>query len=73
VACLENELVAFAPETGTRTGRLRTAAEIRTPPVLAGGLVVIGLRDRSVIAYAPPGSAPAPAEEPPVAPPAPGR
>ncbi len=69
VACLENELVAFAPETGTKAGGFRTSAEIRTPPILAGGLVVVGLRDRSVIAYALPGSAPAPPPEPAVEPP----
>jgi outer membrane protein assembly factor BamB len=77
VACLENELVALAPETGTTAGRLRTAAEIRTAPLLApGDFVVVGLRDRSVIAYALPGSMPAPTPEvpePPVAPPPPGR
>ena len=73
VACLENELVAFSPETGTTAGRLRTTAEIRTPPILAGGLVAVGLRDRSVIAFALPGSTPAPTPEPPVAPPPPGR
>ena len=58
VACLENELVAFAPDTGARAGSLRTSAEIRTPPILAGGFVVVGLRDRSVIAYALPGTSP---------------
>jgi outer membrane protein assembly factor BamB len=73
LACLENELVAFAPDTGTRTGRLRTTAEIRTPPILSGGLVVLGLRDRSVIAYALPGSTPVPAPEPSIAPPPAGR
>jgi outer membrane protein assembly factor BamB len=73
VACLENELVAFVPETGTSAGRLRTTAQIRTPPILAGGLVAVGLRDRSVIAYSLPGSTPAPTPEPPVAPPPPGR
>ena len=50
VACLENELVAFAPDTGARAGGLRTSAEIRTPPLVAGGYVVVGpprpLRDR---------------------------
>jgi outer membrane protein assembly factor BamB len=61
LACLENELVAFTPDTGAAAGRLRTTAEICTPPLLApGGLVVMGLRlDRSVIAYALPGSTPA--------------
>jgi outer membrane protein assembly factor BamB len=64
VACLENELVAFASDTGSKAGRFRTPAEIRTPPLLAGGLVLVGLRDRSVVAYAPPGSAPAPPPAP---------
>jgi hypothetical protein len=73
VACLENELVAFAPETGTSAGRLRTSAQIRTPPILVGGFLVVGLRDRSVIAYALPGSMPAATPEPPVAPAPPGR
>ena len=66
VACLEDQIVGFARDTGKKSGQLRTSAEIRTPPILAGGLVVLGLRDRSVIAYAPPGSAApaAPAQEP---------
>lgn len=72
VACLENELVAFARDTGAKAGQLRTTAEIRTAPILAGGFVVFGLRDRSVIAYAPAGSPPPPPspEEPPAVPPA---
>jgi outer membrane protein assembly factor BamB len=84
MACLENELVAFTPEAGQPAGRLRTTAEIRTPPLLApGGLVALGLRDRSVIAYAlagtgpprpsPPAAAPAGPAEPGFAPPARGR
>jgi outer membrane protein assembly factor BamB len=72
IACLENELVALAPDTGARTGSVRTSAEIRTPPILAAGLVVVGLRDRSVIAYAPAGyplaSSPEPVTEPPTPP-----
>ncbi len=56
VACLENELVTFAPESGRRVGSLRTTAEIRTPPILAGPVLAVGLRDRSVIGYALPGS-----------------
>jgi outer membrane protein assembly factor BamB len=70
LACLENELVALDADTGARAGALRTTTEIRTPPLLAGGFVVLGLRDRSVIAYALPGT-PVPAqapEEPPAAP-----
>jgi len=77
VACLENELVAFDLDTGASAGSLRTSAEIRTPPLLAGGYVVVGLRDRSVIAYAlpgtPPPAEPSPPPEPPVAAPPPGR
>jgi len=74
VACLENELVvAFASDTGARAGSLRTSAEIRTPPIVAGGYVVVGLRDRSVIAYALPGTLPPAPPEPEVAPPPPGR
>jgi outer membrane protein assembly factor BamB len=73
VACLENEIVALAPESGTRTGALRTSAEIRTPPLVAGSLVIVGLRDRSVVAYAPPGAAGEPPSPSPVEPPTPGR
>jgi outer membrane protein assembly factor BamB len=69
VACLENEFVAFASDTGTSAGRFRTPAEIRTPPLVAAGLVLVGLRDRAVIAYAIAGSAPAPAPAPAVEPP----
>jgi len=78
VACLENELVAFTSDRGVRAGSLRTSAEIRTPPIVAGGYVVVGLRDRSVIAYEMPGTVPPTPEpqaspEPQVAPPPPGR
>jgi outer membrane protein assembly factor BamB len=73
VACLENELVALVPETGTRAGSYRTSAEIRTPPILAGGQVIVGLRDRSVIAYAPAGAAPPPSTEPEATPPPEGK
>jgi outer membrane protein assembly factor BamB len=72
VACLENLLVAVDAETGAPAGSFKTPAEIRTPPIVAGGLVVLGMRDRSVIAYAL-ANRPAPAEDAPVEPPAPGR
>jgi len=52
VACHENDLVGLEAETGRPTGSLRTSAEIRTPPVVAGGRIFLGLRDRSVVAYA---------------------
>jgi outer membrane protein assembly factor BamB len=73
VACLENELVAFTSDTGARAGSLRTSSEIITPPVLAAGHVVVGLRDRSVIAYALPGTLPPAPTEPAVAPLPPGQ
>lgn len=83
VACLENELVGFSPDTGAAAGSLRTAAGIRTPPLAAGRSIVIALRDRSVVSYAlpevpgaaPPEAAPptAPPAAPSVAPPGPGR
>jgi outer membrane protein assembly factor BamB len=83
VACLENELVAVAPESGRRSGSFRTPAEIRTPPILFGNRIVVGLRDRSVVAYLPGGSLEAPGAKPsgpasapvapPVEPPPPGR
>jgi len=63
VACLENQLVVFDAVNGTSEGSFTTTAEIRTPPILAGSLIVLGLRDRSVIAYALAGRLPAaPAE-----------
>lgn len=51
VACLENQIVALDAATGALIGSLKTPAEIRTAPILAGGLLVLGMRDRSVIAY----------------------
>jgi len=73
VACLENQLVAFDAKSGEKAGSFATSAEIRTPPLPVGGLIVVGLRDRSVIAYGLAGTAPpptpAPGEEPPATPP----
>ena len=45
------------PGTGKPAGRLQTPAEIRAAPLVAGSLLVLGLRDRSVVAYALPGAA----------------
>jgi hypothetical protein len=50
VACFENEIVGFDGRTGRKLGSLRTSAEIRTPPVLVGRRLYIGLRDRTVVA-----------------------
>jgi outer membrane protein assembly factor BamB len=63
VACLENQVVAFDAATGAPAGSFKTPAEIRTPPIRAAGFLVLGMRDRSVIAYGP-SSAAAPAAEP---------
>jgi outer membrane protein assembly factor BamB len=64
VACLENVIVAVAPETGRRAGSFRTPVEIRTPPLFVGSRLVIGLRDRSVVAFVTAGAAPEPAASP---------
>jgi outer membrane protein assembly factor BamB len=74
VACLENELVAFAPRTGKRTASLRTTALIHAPPVVAGPVLAIGLSDRSVVGFAiEAGAVPPPVEPAGVEAPAPGR
>jgi outer membrane protein assembly factor BamB len=54
IACHENEILGFDLETGRSTGSLRTAAEIRTPPLIAGRRIFVGLRNRSLVAYAVP-------------------
>jgi outer membrane protein assembly factor BamB len=56
LACLENEIVAVSAQDGRRTGTLRTPAEIRTAPIVVGERIVLGLRDRSVVAYLPAGA-----------------
>jgi eukaryotic-like serine/threonine-protein kinase len=50
VACFENDVLGFDGRTGRRLGSLRTSAEIRTPPVLVGRRLYIGLRDHTVVA-----------------------
>ena len=62
VACLENLVVAVAADTGTVEGAFKTPAEIRAAPIQVGGLLVLGMRDKSVIAYAYAGTARPPAE-----------
>ena len=64
VACHENEIVGFTMASGRPAGSLRTTTEIRTPLLLAGDRVVVGLRDRSVVAYSLP-EAPADTTPPP--------
>ncbi len=50
VACHENEILGFDLKTGARRGGLKTAAQIRTAPLLLGGRLFLGLRNRSVVA-----------------------
>ena len=66
VACLENVVVAFDAQTGLPAGSFKTPVEIRAAPIRAGDLLVLGMRDRSVIAYGLAGGAPPaePAAEP---------
>jgi outer membrane protein assembly factor BamB len=61
VACLEDVIVVITPDTGHRVGSLHTSAEIRTPPLVVDDLVLIGLRDRSIVAYGLPATSHAPA------------
>jgi outer membrane protein assembly factor BamB len=74
IACQENEILAFDIRTGDPAGSLRTAAQIRTPPLVTGDRIFVGLRDGSVVALAlpagpavaptPPPDDPPPPEEP---------
>ena len=52
VACHENDARrASSVKTGKPVGSLRTAARIGTPPLLLGGRLFLGLRDRTVVAF----------------------
>lgn len=77
VACQETDILGFDARTGARLGALQTPAEIRTPPVVVGERLFVGLRDRSVVALAlnqapfaapsptpPPSAGPQPARKP---------
>jgi outer membrane protein assembly factor BamB len=50
VGCHESEVLGFDLKTGLRRGGLKTVAEIKTPPLLLGGRIYLGLRNRSVVA-----------------------
>ncbi len=68
IACHENEILGFRLDTGQSAGILRTEAQIRTPPLVEGGRIFVGLRNRSVVAFAlppenPPASSPASAPD----------
>jgi len=55
IACHENEILGFSLRTGAPSGSLRTTAEIRTPPLVSEGQVVVGLRSRTVVSFTLPG------------------
>jgi outer membrane protein assembly factor BamB len=48
VACHENEILGFDLATGRRLGSLKTAEAMRTPPILVGDRLFVGLRNASV-------------------------
>jgi outer membrane protein assembly factor BamB len=55
VACFgsrpgETFLIAFDARTGRRQGDLKAPGEVRTPPIIVGDLVVMGLRERAISA-----------------------
>jgi outer membrane protein assembly factor BamB len=50
VACHETEIVGLSLADGKPVGNLKVAAEIRTPPLVHEGRIILGLRDRSVVA-----------------------
>jgi outer membrane protein assembly factor BamB len=52
VACQETDIVAFDGRDGARLGSIQTAAEIRTAPLVVGDHLYVGLRDRSILAFA---------------------
>jgi outer membrane protein assembly factor BamB len=58
IACHENEILGFRLKSGESAGTLRTDAQIRTPPLVEGGRIFVGLRDRSVVAFALPPEGP---------------
>jgi len=60
IACHENEILGFSLRTGDPSGSLRTTAEIRTPPLVSGGQVLVGLRNRTVVSFTLPGPLGAP-------------
>jgi outer membrane protein assembly factor BamB len=62
VACSDDILAIFDSRTGKRIGDIRTPGAIRTPPLVVGDLLVVGLRTRAVVAFRM-GSAPEPAPE----------
>jgi len=51
VACHERDVIGFDVSTGRAVGNLRAAAQIGTPPLLLGGRLFLGLKDRSVVGY----------------------
>ncbi len=51
VACQESEVVAFDARSGRPIGSLSAPGPIRTAPLLLGDRLLLGLRDRSLVAF----------------------
>jgi outer membrane protein assembly factor BamB len=51
VGCFDDILALFDSRTGKRIGDIRTPGAIRTPPLVVGDLLVVGLRTRAVVAF----------------------
>ena len=51
VACHEKDVIGFDVKTGRPVGNVRTIALIGTPPLLLGGRLFLGLKDRSVVGF----------------------
>ena len=58
IACHESEILGFFLDTGDSAGTLRTDAQIRTPPLVEGRRIFVGLRNRSVVAFSLPSDPP---------------
>jgi outer membrane protein assembly factor BamB len=63
VACLESEILGFDLASGRRIGGLKTTDAMRTPPLLLGDRLYVGLRDRSIQALSLPSGPGAPDED----------
>jgi hypothetical protein len=51
VACRDFEVIGIDGRSGKSLGTIKTAAEIKTEPLLVSDRLYVGLRDRSLIAY----------------------
>jgi outer membrane protein assembly factor BamB len=68
VACAEDEVVGFDPQTGASIGNVKAPAEISIPPLVVDDRLYLGLREPSVVAMRmgvpPPSPSPSPGASP---------